>query len=163
MDIYIISVVCCYLLNFTCSVFFSDQLESVPAILCCCQFLPLYNSPWGSGDVRRRVWWGPPASQALSLAVKCAPIQILTPQPPRAVCWTHFKLIAAFSIHRSLVSWCRYVLTPISIFSSDNHPSPLSLLSLPGSFLLTKVCQRSSWMFKKDKWSQRQFLASFLF
>ena len=30
------------------------------------------------GDVRL-VWWGPPASQALSPAVKCAPIQILTP------------------------------------------------------------------------------------
>ena len=51
---------------------------------------------------------------------------------------------------------CSLRLFPSNLPSLNSKPRsppypPSSLLTLPGSFLLTKVCQRSSWMFKKDK------------
>ena len=93
------------------------------------------------------VWWGTTRLPSPSaLAVKCAPIQILTPRaapsclPKHSYNWS--SQLFLISIQRCLMS-VRFD-PDLSIFPPDNHPSlPPSFLLLPGLLLLTKDCQRS--------------------
>ena len=86
------------------------------------------------------VWWGTTRLPSPSaLAVKCAPIQILTPRAAPSCLPKHsYNWSSQLSWFLFKDVWCRYVLTPISPYS------PLTTIHL---FLLLFYCYRvsSSW------------------
>ena len=109
------------------------------------------------------VWWGTTRLPSPSaLAVKCAPIQILTPRAAPSCLLKHsYNWSSQLSWFLFTESWGLMSVRfdpDLSIFPPDNHPSPLLLYCYRGSSSWQKTVSGRSKCFRKTNEANVNFL-----